>query len=179
MTDTFPQRIWLCGFMGAGKSTLGRVLADALDMPFTDVDELISERSGSSIPEIFDRDGEEEFRRLEREAVEKTAESGRGVIALGGGALQDGETVELLKGSGLLIFIDTPFSLIFRRIENDSGRPLAEAAGEGRERLHRLYRQRLPRYRQADLQIAVAESSEPEATVDIMIKKIQRYVSRD
>lgn len=179
MTDNLPQRIWLCGFMGAGKSMLGRHLADALDLPFTDLDELISDRAGTSIPEIFSRQGEAEFRRLERQMVEQTAESGRGVIALGGGSLQDREAVDLLKGSGLLIFIDTPFSLIFRRIENDSGRPLAETSDDGRERLHRLYRQRLPRYRQADLQIAVPESSAPEVIVDIMIQKIHRYVSDD
>lgn len=181
-----PERIWICGFMGAGKSTLGRLLAARLGVSFTDLDRHLAERAGMSIPEIFEKEGEEGFRERERALVLELAREGSGVIALGGGSLQDRSLADHLRKHGLLIFIDTPFSVIFERIREDTGRPLADKAGEpggdhdeGRGRLKALLERRRPLYEQAELSLHPEQTApqRPEQLVDQLMDKIRLHVS--
>lgn len=182
MISNLPDRIFLCGFMGAGKSTLGRRLAKRLKMNFMDLDKIIEQESAQSIPEIFEQDGEETFRKLEQSALLSVIRSKKGVIALGGGSLQNQHMVDHLKLNGLLIFIDTPFSVIFERIADDSGRPLlTDENGElkSEELLHSqlkaLYEKRLPLYRQAV--ITVDSSGGLKEVMDQLIRKIENHVT--
>lgn len=183
-----PDRIWLCGFMGAGKTAAGRELAAKLGMEFTDLDRVIAGEAGMEIPEIFRREGEEEFRRRERDSLHRLAESGSGVIALGGGALQDRPAVARLKRRGLLIFIDTPFSVIFHRIAGDRERPLAAPENADKEspaddeenlkeELKALYDIRKPRYEEAELTVSPRRGETPAELADRLAKKIRTHVS--
>ena len=118
--------------MGSGKTTVGRIVADALLCPFLDLDELIVKKAGRSIPEIFEAEGEEGFRRLEKQALQKTvakyAES-TVVLALGGGTVTIPGAVELLQQKTLCIYLQAPLETLEARLEGQkAGRPLA---GEG------------------------------------------------
>src|SRR5271165_6626743 len=111
--------IYLVGFMGSGKSTVGRALADELGWSFFDLDDEIESGSGSSISEIFDQQGEEVFRALEAAALAKrvkAVQAGRPqVIALGGGALMSDKNFELVANHGVMVWLDAPFELIEKR----------------------------------------------------------------
>lgn len=126
--------ITLTGFMGSGKTSVGRVVADALGCPFIDLDEVIVKKAGRSIPEIFEADGEAGFRKLERQALEKTvakyAES-TAVLALGGGTVTVPGAVDLLQNKTICIYLKASSETLRLRLEGASeGRPLA---GEGWE----------------------------------------------
>ena len=129
--------IALTGFMGSGKSTVGRIVADALGCPFLDLDEIIVKKAGRSIPEIFQADGETGFRRLEKKALETTvaryAES-NAVLALGGGSVTLPGAVALLQEKTLCIYLQAPLETLQARLEGQkNGRPLAD--GQMAERL--------------------------------------------
>lgn len=120
----------LAGFMGSGKTTVGRVLADALGCPFLDLDDIIVRKAGRSIPEIFEADGEAGFRRLEKKALEQTlskyAES-TAVLALGGGTVTVPGAIELLQSKTLCIYLKaTKETLLSRLYGQTAGRPLAD-----------------------------------------------------
>lgn len=184
MIKNLPDRIFLCGFMGAGKSTIGRELAQKLSISFLDLDNLIEEEAGKSIPEIFKSGEESAFRKLERRCLLDVIRNHRGIVALGGGALQNQHVVDHIKVNGLLIFIETPFSVILQRIIKETNRPLLldeEGLIKNREilkkQLKTLYEQRLPFYEQAELKITGGGDSNMEQTVRRLIKKIQYHVS--
>jgi shikimate kinase len=149
--------IYLVGFMGCGKSTDGRALADELGWSFFDLDDEIEGDSGSSISEIFDRDGEEIFRTLEASALAKrvkAVQSGRPqVIALGGGALMSDKNFELISNHGVMVWLDTPFEVIEKRVAGESHRPLARDP----KKLRELFEIRSPRYALADFRVEAPE----------------------
>ena len=116
--------IVLCGFMGCGKSTVGKILAKKMGCQCVDLDKYIENTAGMSIPEIFDKYGEEHFRKLETEALAAFADIG-GVVATGGGALLSEENGKVAKRSGMVVFIDTYFNTCYGRIKNDPNRPIA------------------------------------------------------
>jgi shikimate kinase len=161
--------IYLVGFMAAGKTTVGRLLAHELGWSFRDLDQDIEAEQGSTIAEIFDTRGEEEFRKLEREAVRRHLnEIERGkpmVIALGGGAFVQEATQTLLTRSGVPIWLDCPIERVRDRIQNSPGRPLARDP----EKFAQLYEDRRTAYAKADYRIAVA-SDNPADTVAAILK---------
>ena len=116
--------VYLCGFMGCGKSTVGKLLAKKLGKKYTDLDIYIVEQEGMKIPEIFEKYGEAYFRIAETKGLIELAEAG-GVIATGGGALLSEENGETAKKAGLVIFIDTAFETCYQRIKDDKNRPIA------------------------------------------------------
>ena len=122
--------ITLCGFMGSGKTTVGKVLADFLGCPFLDLDDLVVKKAGKSIPEIFAEDGEPAFRVMEaqvlRKTVEKYAES-TAVLALGGGAVMTPASASLLHGKTDCIYLRATLETLSARLEGETaGRPLAD-----------------------------------------------------
>ena len=124
--------ITLTGFMGSGKTTVGKVLADFLGCPFLDLDDLIVKKAGKSIPEIFAQDGEPAFRELEarllRQTVEKYAES-TVVLALGGGAILAPASAALLRDKTVCIYLRATLDTLLARLEGETaGRPLADDA---------------------------------------------------
>ena len=124
--------ITLTGFMGSGKTTVGKVLADFLGCPFMDLDDLIVKKAGKSIPEIFAQDGEPAFRQLEarllRQTVEKYTEN-TVVLALGGGAVTAPASAALLHEKSVCIYLRATLETLLARLEGETaGRPLADAS---------------------------------------------------
>ncbi len=124
--------ITLTGFMGSGKTTVGKVLADFLGCPFMDLDDLIVKKAGKSIPEIFAQDGESAFRQLEarllRQTVEKYTEN-TVVLALGGGAVTAPASSALLREKTVCIYLRATLETLLARLEGETaGRPLADAS---------------------------------------------------
>jgi shikimate kinase len=156
--------IYLVGFMGCGKSTVGRALADELGWSFFDLDDEIESGAGSKISEIFDSQGEEIFRALEASALAqrvKAVQSGRPqVIALGGGALMSDKNFELVANHGVVVWLDAPFDLIEKRVAAESHRPLARDP----EKLRELFDVRCPRYALAHYRV---EAPEEEAIATV------------
>ncbi len=149
--------IYLVGFMGCGKSTVGRALADELGWSFFDLDDEIEGDAGSTISEIFDVQGEPIFRALEASALAKrvkAVQAGRPqVIALGGGAVMDDKNFELILNHGVVVWLDTPFEVIQKRIAAESHRPLARDP----EKLRELFEVRCRRYALADFRVEAPE----------------------
>ena len=108
------DNIALIGFMGSGKSTIGRILAKYMDMKFIDIDKMIAAREKKSIPEIFSEKGEQYFRKLERDIV----------IATGGGVIIDNENIKNLKETSFVVYLDCTIECIYERVKNSKTRPL-------------------------------------------------------
>lgn len=135
----------LTGFMGSGKTEVGRATAGLLSRPFVDTDELIVAGAGMGVSEIFAKEGEPGFRAREAEAVEEVAERQGQVIALGGGAVLAVENRTLLKMSGLLVYLRATPETLMRRVETGEDRPLL-AHGDRAARLRDLVAVRTPIY---------------------------------
>lgn len=135
--------VYLCGFMGCGKSHIGRMTARATGRSFIDLDRIIVEREGMTIPEIFEKYGEPHFRALEAQYIRELSDGY--VIATGGGALINDSTAEYARQSGLTVYINTAFELCYQRIKNDKNRPLA--VKNTKEQLMELYSARDKIYR--------------------------------
>ncbi len=143
------QNIYLTGFMGAGKSTVGIALAKRLNYQFIDLDEHIEFVNRRSISDIFSSGGEEGFRCIETLELQKLCGLDRTVISTGGGAFcQDGNR-ELMLRTGLVVCIDAPLDLIRKRLSGDTERPLLQNQKAGD--LYKLFMTRQPLYRKAHL----------------------------
>ncbi len=153
-----PAAIFLAGFMGSGKSTLGRRLAAALAWPFVDLDAEIERRAGRSIAEMFAAHGEEWFRDCEHAALcEQAAISRRGaprVVALGGGAYAFERNRSLLRPVGPTVWLDAPVGMLWERVCRAAHRPLARDRAE----FARMYEARRGAYAQADCRIDASAS---------------------
>ena len=156
--------IFLVGFMGSGKSTVGRALADELGWGFVDLDEDIEKREGMAISQIFDTRGEAEFRKAETAALRERVrliERGKPfVVALGGGAFLSDENFEIVSNNGVSVWLDCPFSMVERRLAGFEHRPLARDP----EKLRELFAVRRAGYARADYSVPV-ESDDAAATV--------------
>ena len=147
--DKYHKRsIALCGFMGSGKTTVGRKVARLTGLPFIDLDRYIEAQEGMTIPEIFAQHGEPYFRDLETKYVTEISAREEGcVLSLGGGTVLRPENVEIIKRSGLLILLDTPFFRIVKNLSHSTNRPLLEKEDKLAE-TRRLYQMRKPIYDQ-------------------------------
>lgn len=140
--------IILCGFMGCGKTTVGKILSRILKAPYVDMDKYIEDDCGMKVSEIFAKYGEGHFRELEREAAKKLSENQGMIISAGGGTLTFKENVEALSSSGRIVFIDTPVEDIIYRLRGDTTRPLLQC--ENREQVIKdLHKKRTPLYKAA------------------------------
>jgi shikimate kinase len=160
--------IWLVGFMGSGKTTVGRGLAKSLGWRFADLDEDIESREQSSIPEIFEKHGEDEFRRIENEVLKKRVQDvARGVpwvIAVGGGCFTRVENVEMIHNHGVAIWLDAPLEMVRARVAHATHRPLARDP----EQFERLFETRRDAYARAEYRIEVGAGGSQAAVDDIL-----------
>ena len=164
----FPVSLVLTGFMGSGKSTIGRRLARTLDLPLQDLDALIVQRTGQSIPDIFHDQGEAGFRQIERAELAACLASGQSqVLATGGGALLSPEAQAILHDhAALVIYLDCDLPTVLRRVGQGHGRPLL--AGRDLDSTQKLYASRKPIYEQvADLRVDASQT--PAAITDAIL----------
>ncbi len=162
--------IYLVGFMGAGKTCVGRRLAELSDRSFVDLDDWIEDREGTSIREIFRLHGEHYFRHVEREELQKASRMSAAVVALGGGAFCAEENQAIVKDTGLSVWLHAPLELLYARCAGDAARPLLTTP----EALGTLFRQRIPFYRRADYCIEVTEMP-----VDAVARRIVQIISQN
>jgi shikimate kinase len=150
--------VFLCGFMGCGKSTIGKILAEKLECEFTDMDNYIVEKQHMSIPQMFAEKGEDYFRKAETEAVKEL--SGRsGVIACGGGAMLKKINADIANKSGYVIYIEVDFDTCYNRISGDKNRPIV--ANNTKEELSLIYEGRVNIYKENSA-LTVEGSGTPE-----------------
>lgn len=116
--------IVLIGMMGSGKTTVGKILAEALDYTFIDLDNEIEKQEQKSISEIFDYFGENYFRKIENEKIKEYINHTNTVLSLGGGAFQNINTQQLLKNNSIIVYLETNSATIYSRIKNETHRPL-------------------------------------------------------
>jgi shikimate kinase len=157
-----PPVVVLVGSMGAGKTTVGRLLARRWSVDFTDTDATVEKEAGKSIAEVFVDDGEEVFRAFERAAA-ATALDGSGVVALGGGAVLDSGTREALA-SHTVVFLNVGLSDTVKRVGLGVGRPLL--LGNVRSRVKALLDERLPVYRSVAVLTVETDGRTPEEVAD-------------
>ena len=161
--------VYLIGFMGSGKSTVGRKLADRLGWDFFDLDDDIEKKAGKPIAEIFEADGEEAFREIERQALAERVhlvQSGHAmVLALGGGACVTDTCMERLSNNGVTIYLDCDFETIEARVAQFEHRPLTRDPA----RFRALFEERQPMYVMAEHRVNGALES-PEEVVDRILR---------
>jgi shikimate kinase len=162
------NNVALIGFMGAGKSAVGRALASAVGMDFVDLDSLIRQKTGRSISQIFSSGGEAAFRRIESDAVSEIAASVNTVIACGGGVVLDRSNVEILKRNAVIVYLSAAPSILLRRVLNSpERRPLLQVVDPA-SAMDGLLKRRLPLYQAAaDLTIDTSDLD-----IEGVVKKI-------
>jgi shikimate kinase len=161
--------LYLVGFMAAGKTTIGKALAERLGWSFADLDDDIEAAARRSISEIFETEGEAAFRLLEKEALRRrVCAIERGcptVLALGGGAYAQPGNFELVQDNGITLWLDCPFETVQQRVAAATHRPLARDP----ERFLQLYNERQAAYGRADFRIAI-ESDDPAVAVTAVLQ---------
>jgi len=147
-----PSLIVLCGFMGTGKSAVGRALSRVLHYGFFDSDREIEAHEGRTIQQIFENEGEDHFRNLERETVKKLAQNEKTVLSVGGGAILNVETYDLLDSLGRMILLTATPDEIARRLGHENERPLL-AGGDRKKKIIKIMKDRKPVYSKVKHQV--------------------------
>jgi shikimate kinase len=168
MSDQPGRPIFLVGFMGAGKTTVGKVLAPRLNYEFVDLDDVIERRMGMSVQAIFNQLGEAEFRRTESQVLETCREISRAVVALGGGAYVAESNRELLREIGTTIWLDCALEVCLSRLGDDPSRPVLGSKPEMKALLDR----RRAAYVMAD-HIVEAGTSTPDEVASEIVKLVR------
>ncbi|UCC90834.1 MAG: shikimate kinase [Dehalococcoidia bacterium] len=165
--------IALIGFMGTGKTAVGKALAERLDKKFIELDSLIERKAGKTIPEIFNQDGEIAFRELEIEVTKEVAEKKNAVIACGGGVVLNKINIDRLRKESLIVYLTASPKIILKRTSNDTEeRPLLKVANPTLT-IQELLRFRKPFYeRAADIKIDTSKL-DVEAIVEQIINKLK------
>jgi shikimate kinase len=161
------MKIYLCGFMGCGKSRIGRELARKLGMSFADLDRYIVDNEKMTIPEIFEKYGEPHFRGLEAKYIAEMPDNS--VVALGGGAIINEKTAAVARDNGKVIFLDADFETCYGRIKDDKNRPLAY--NNPKEKVKELYDSRRPVYTERS-DIIIEAAGTPSAIIAAIKEKI-------
>ncbi|KAB7763776.1 shikimate kinase [Xanthomonas maliensis] len=160
----------MVGPMGAGKSCIGRRLAERFGLDFVDVDQAIVERAGASIPEIFASDGEERFRQYERDVLQALLAQDNTLISTGGGAILDPHNRQQLSSRSFVVYLHVSVPAQLTRLVRDRNRPLLQRP-DREQVLYALAEQRTPLYREvADLSLETDHLSPGEATAQLVLR---------
>lgn len=168
---TTKMNIYLVGFMGTGKSSVGRLLAKERSWNFVDLDELIELKEQRRIVDIFAKDGEAYFRKIEKKVLKQVSAQNKFVVACGGGVVLDKGNVRLMKKTGTMICLSATPEEILRRVSSNNGRPLLNV-GKPQKRIELLLKMRAPYYMQADKVIDTSLLS-----VKQVVKKISKILA--
>lgn len=159
------NNIALCGFMGCGKSTVGKLLAKYMNMDFVDIDTYIEKQMKMKISAIFEQYGQDFFRRLEMQSIKEICEREGTVISLGGGTILNDENYKVLAENCKIVYIKATREVLYKRLKNDKKRPLLQQ-GDKRKIIDDLYDSREPIYSsRADMSVASMRSIEDTATL--------------
>jgi shikimate kinase len=161
------QNLALVGFMGTGKSSVGRLAAELLQFEFVDTDQLIEAQSGMTIEDIFKKQGELAFRELERQIVQNLGQREKTVIATGGGLVADPANLASLKTHALVVCLWASPETIWERVKEQTHRPLLQTA-DPLGKIRELFAQRDPLYRQADVLIHTGQRSPREVVQQVL-----------
>jgi shikimate kinase len=164
------KNIYLVGFMGSGKSTVGKILAEKLNMNFIDIDKLIEEKEGMKIKDIFEQKGESYFRELERKQIEAIVNQEGLVVSTGGGLGANLDNMNLMKKNGDVVWLDVSLNTVLDRLKNDQDRPLLK---QPTEKIKQLFEERKNVYRLANIRIN-ADKKTPSQIVEEILTKIKR-----
>ncbi|MDJ0733215.1 MAG: shikimate kinase [Nostocaceae cyanobacterium] len=162
--------LYLIGMMGAGKTTVGQLLARQLEYGFVDTDDLIEKAAKQTINQIFATEGEAVFRQLESNVLMQVCAFTKLTVATGGGIVMKKNNWSYLH-HGLIVWLDAPVDLLYSRLTEDTTRPLLQDA-DPKGKLRSLLQQRQPLYSQADLRITIHEGETPEIIVTRVIEAI-------
>lgn len=163
------ENIYLVGFMGSGKSTVGKLLATKLSLTFIDVDKLIEKKENRSIKEIFEKEGESYFRNLEKIEINNLSKSKGYVVSTGGGLGADLDNMKVMRETGNVIWLDVTLNTILERCKNDENRPLLKLPPAD---LKKLYENRKKIYSLANIRIN-ADRKNPNQIVEEIINKLR------
>jgi shikimate kinase len=167
------MKIYLVGFMGSGKTTVGRELAARVDAPFFDLDELVASAEQLGIKDLFAQRGEAYFRKRERDVLRSTKHLDAAVIATGGGTFTFDENIQFIQSEGLSVYLSAPYALLRARVgEKAADRPLFTDDLA----THELYANRIRYYRMADITIEVREEETPTEIVERMVLELPKSV---
>lgn len=169
-----PRTLVLVGLMGAGKSSIGRRLAQRLGLPFVDADSEIEAAAGMTIEEIFQRHGEASFRDGERRVIARLLDNPIQVLATGGGAFMDPQTRALVRARAISLWLRADLEVLVARVGRRTSRPLLKG-GEPRAVLERLIAERYPVYAEADIIVDTVDGP-PEATLERVLAAIAAHV---
>ena len=171
------RTIVLVGLMGSGKSSIGRRLAAALDMPFVDADTEVETAAGQTIPEIFAELGEAAFRDGERRVIARLLDDPPHVLATGGGAFVNDETRALILNKAVSVWLKADLDVLVRRVARKNNRPLL-AGRDAAQVLQELAQVRYPFYAQADVTVETGDTQH-KAAVDAVIQALTRHLSEN
>ena len=157
----------LVGLMGAGKTSVGRRLAEKLEIPFVDADHEIELAAGKTIPEIFADHGEDYFREGERRVITRLLENGKQVLATGGGAFMNAETREKIKGQGLSLWLKADLEVLLKRVAKRNDRPLLQKEDPAIV-MQRLIELRYPVYAQSDITVESRDVQHGQMVNDVI-----------
>jgi shikimate kinase len=163
------DNIALIGFMGAGKTSIGKLVAESLHFDFVDTDELIQASTGHTIADIFARDGESAFRQLERATIQQLSQRSKTVIATGGGLPTFGDNLEFLKTFALTVCLWADKEKIWDRVRHQSHRPLLHDP-DPQKKIAELLAARAPFYKQADVLVNTGLRSPREVAQQIELQ---------
>ncbi|MFJ7953425.1 shikimate kinase [Lysinibacillus sp. NPDC096418] len=165
------RKIYLVGFMGCGKSALGRRLSYLLKLPYYDMDHEIVRQQGMTIPEIFEKYGETRFREIETEFLENFRDEAC-IISTGGGVAIKEENRKIMRRSGLVFFLDASFADIYKRIQHDLNRPIVQSSTK--EELEELYHYRRKFYREAGHIQVLTEGRTIRQILEYLVFQVKR-----
>ena len=160
------KHLFLTGFMGAGKTTIGQSLADTLDLQFIDLDCLIVETVGKSIKTIFSEDGEVVFRDIETSCLCSLVDLKPSVVSTGGGIIGRDENVQFMRDNGTLIYLSAEWSTLIQRLAGNKERPLASSENDW-STTKELFIKRCPLYGQSDITVMIDEKTVQEIVDEI------------
>lgn len=167
------MKLYLTGFMGAGKTTVGTELARRLEVPFFDLDEIIQASEGKSIRQIFEEQGEPYFRKRERDVLRSTRYLEHGVIATGGGTFTFEDNIQFISAEGFSIFLSVPYSVLRARVgDKADDRPLFQ----NDVATHELFQHRLKFYKMADLTLEIHENEMIPEVVERLTMLLPREI---
>jgi shikimate kinase len=169
------RTIALVGMMGVGKSSVGRRLASALDLPFYDADSEVERAAGCSINDIFTDLGEAAFREGERRVIARLLEGPPHVLATGGGAFMNPETRRLIKDKAISVWLRADTGVLAKRLARKDNRPLLKGPEPPTVVLERLAQQRDPTYAEADIKVETSETPH-QVTVEQVLQALSQYL---